>query len=63
VSITTSQLAGTPLEESAGLFVTIANITPLLTLTVVIIVSSIEVAQAVFHILKSRPSSPYPVIK
>ena len=63
VSLTASQLAGTPLEESAGLFVTIANLTPLLTLTVIIIVSSIEVAQAVFHILKSRPSSPYPVIK
>jgi hypothetical protein len=63
VSLTASQLAGTPLEESAGLFVTIANLTPLLTLTVIIIVSSIEVAQAVFHILKSRLSSPYPVIK
>jgi hypothetical protein len=63
VSLTASQLAGTPLEESAGLFVTIANLTPLLTLTVIIIVSSIEVAQAIFHILKSRPSSPYPVVK
>ena len=63
VSITTNQLAGTPLEESAGLFVTIANLIPLVTLTVIIIVSSIEVAQAVFHILKSIPSSPYPVIK
>lgn len=63
VSLTTSQLAGTPLEESAGIFITIANLTPLLTLSIVIIVSSIEVAQAVYRILKDRPSSPYPVIK
>ena len=63
VSLTASQLAGTPLEESAGIFVTIANLIPLLTLSIIIIVSSIEVAQAVYHILKGRPASPYPVIK
>jgi hypothetical protein len=62
-SLTASQLAGTPLEEEAALFITIARLAPLLTLTIVIIVSSIEVAQAVYHIMKSRPSSPYPVIK
>jgi hypothetical protein len=63
VSLTASQLAGTPLAESARFFVTIANLIPTLVLTVIIIVSSIEVAQAVFKILKSRPSSPYPAIK
>lgn len=63
VSLTTSQLAGTPLEESASVFVTIANLAPILALTIVIIVSSIEVAQAVFHIMKSKPSSPYPILK
>jgi hypothetical protein len=63
VSLTTSQLAGTPLEESASVFVTIANLAPAMALTIVIIVSSIEVAQAVFRVIKSRPSSPYPVIK
>ncbi len=63
VSLTASQLAGTPLEESATLFMTIANLAPLLALTIVIIVSSIEVAQAVYRILKDRPSYPYPVIK
>jgi hypothetical protein len=62
-SLTASQLAGTPLEESATLFVTMAGIVPTIVLTIVIIVSSIEVAQAVFHLLKSRPSSPYPVVK
>jgi hypothetical protein len=63
LALTTSQFAGTPLEESAQVFVTIANLAPTLALTVVIIVSSIEVAQAIFHLTKSRPSSPYPVIK
>jgi hypothetical protein len=62
-SLTASQLAGTPLEEEAALFVTLANLVPLVTLSIVIIVSSIEVAQAVYRILKDRPSSPYPVIK
>jgi hypothetical protein len=62
-SLTPTQLAGTPLEESAQLFVTLANLVPTLVLTIVIIVSSIEVAQMVYKILKSRPSSPYPVLK
>jgi hypothetical protein len=62
-SLTAGQLAGTPLAEEAALFVTLARLVPLLTLTIIIIVSSIEVAQAVYHIMKSRPSSPYPVIK
>ena len=63
VSITASQLAGTPLEESAPLFVTMARLIPLLVLTIVIIVSSIEVAQAVYRLMKGKPASPYPVIK
>ena len=62
-SLTTSQLVGTPLEEETALFVTLANLVPLVTLSIVIIVSSIEVAQAVYRILKDRPSAPYPVIK
>ena len=63
VSLTASQLADTPLAESAGFFIAIAKFIPPLALSIVIIVSSIEVAQAVFRILKDRPSSPYPVIK
>jgi hypothetical protein len=63
VALTPEQLAGTPLEESARVFTTIGNLIPVLVLTIVIIVSSIEVAQAVYHLVKDRPSSPYPVIK
>ena len=63
VALTAEQLAGTPLEEAAQVFTTIGNLIPTLVLTIVIIVSSIEVAQMVYHLLKSRPSTPYPVIK
>lgn len=57
------QLRGTPLEESAQLFTTIINLIPTLVLAVVIIISSIEVAQTVYRLMKSRPSSPYPALK
>jgi hypothetical protein len=63
VALTSEQLAGTPLEESARVFVTIGNLIPALVLTIVIIVSSIEVAQTVYQLMKNRPSSPYPVLK
>ena len=63
VSLTAAQLAGTPLEDSAKLFITLGKLIPTLVLTIVIIVSSIEVAQTVNKIIKSRPSSPYPVMK
>jgi hypothetical protein len=63
VALTTGQLAGTPLEDSAQAFVTIGNLIPTLVLTIVIIVSSIEVAQTAYRLLKSQPASPYPVMK
>jgi hypothetical protein len=63
VALTSEQLTGTPLEGSARVFTTIGNLIPSLVLTIVIIISSIEVAQAVYRILKSRPSAPYPAIK
>jgi hypothetical protein len=63
VALMSEQLAGTPLEGSAQVFTTIGNLIPYLVLTIVIIVSSIEAAQMVYRILKSRPSTPYPVVK
>jgi hypothetical protein len=63
VALTAEQLAGTPLEGSAQFFVTLARVMPTVVLTIVIIVSSIEVAQTVYRLLKSKPSSPYPVLK
>jgi len=63
VALTPAQLAGTPLEESTRLFTTLANWIPTLVLTIVIIISSIEVAQTVYRLIKSNPSSPYPITK
>lgn len=63
VALGAEQLANTPLEESATLFVTLANLIPTLVLTIVIIVSSIEVAQTIYRLLKSKSVSPYPVLK
>ena len=62
-ALTPAQLAGTPLEDSAGIFISLAKWIPTLVLTIVIIVGSIEVAQMVYKLIKSRPSSPYPVLK
>jgi len=62
-SLTPAQLAGTPLEDSAGIFISLANWIPTLVLTIVIIVSSIEAAQMVYKIIKSRSSPTYPVLK
>jgi hypothetical protein len=63
VALRPEQLADTPLAEAAQVFTKIANLIPSLVLTIVIIISSIEVAQMVYHLLKSRPASPYPVAK
>lgn len=61
--LTPEQLAGTPLAESAEVFARLGNLLPTMVLIIVIIVSSIEVAQMVYHLVKSRPSPPYPVAK
>jgi hypothetical protein len=63
VALSAGQLAGTPLEGSASIFITIAGLIPTLVLSIVIIVSSIEVAQMAYRIMKSRPTTPYPAIK
>jgi hypothetical protein len=63
VALRPEQLAGTPLADAAEFFSKGANLLPMLVLTIVIIVSSIEVAQAIYRILKSRPATPYPAIK
>ena len=63
VALTPAQLAGTPLEASTRLFTNLANWIPALVLTIVIIISSLEVAQLIYRLLKSRPSLPYPITK
>ncbi|MCK6538824.1 MAG: hypothetical protein L6Q26_02100 [Anaerolineales bacterium] len=63
VALTPAQLEGTPLAESAQIFTTIMNLVPTLVLTIVIIVSSIEVAQMIHRLAKGGASSTYPVVK
>lgn len=62
VALTPSQLAGTPLEDATQVFVTLANWTPTLALTIVIIVSSIEVVQMAYKIIRGKSSPRYPVL-
>ncbi|MEP0807127.1 MAG: hypothetical protein HRF47_16720 [Chloroflexota bacterium] len=57
VALKAEQLAGTPLEGSAQLFTTLGNVIPMLVLTIIIIVSTVEVGQMVYRLLSARPSS------
>ncbi|MFZ5885458.1 MAG: HAAS signaling domain-containing protein [Chloroflexota bacterium] len=57
VALKAEQLAGTPLEGSAQLFTTLGNVIPMLVLTIVIIVSTVEVGQMVYRLLSARPLS------
>lgn len=63
VDLSVSDFAGTPLAESAGLFVGMSVWVPMLVLAVVIIVGSIEVGQTIFTLVKNRSRAPYPVLK
>jgi len=62
VALTPAQLANTSLEDSARVFTTIGNMIPTLVLTILIVVSSIEVGQMVYRLLKNRPSPQYPIM-
>lgn len=62
-ALTPEQLAGTPLAEAAQVFTKFGNLIPSLVLTIIIIISGIEVAQMIYHLMTSRRSSTYPVVK
>ena len=62
VAMSANDFTGTPLAESAPVFVRVAEWVPTLVLTIVIIVASIEVGQMVYRLVKSRATTPYPVI-
>ncbi len=63
VAMTPGQFAGTPLAGSAEFFARGANLLPTLVLAVVIFASGMEIVEMVNHLLKNRPSAPYPVMK
>jgi hypothetical protein len=54
IVLKTEQLAGTPLEGSAKLFTALGNLIPLMILTIIIVVSAVEVGQMVYRLLNSR---------
>jgi hypothetical protein len=63
VDLSPGRLAGTPLAESAETLISIGSLIPAIILIIVIIISGIEAAQMLYHILRGRPSPPYPVAK
>lgn len=63
VDLSVSDFAGTPLAEDAGLFVGMSWLIPMVVLAVVIIVSSIEVGQTIYYLVKNRSRVPYPMVK
>ncbi len=62
-AMTPAQFAGTPLASAADFFAKGANLLPKLVLAVAIFASILEIVEMVNHLLKSRPSAPYPAIK
>ena len=63
VALSSEQLRNTSLAQSARTITTVGNLIPTLVLTIVIIISSIEVAQSVHRLINGNPSSQYPIIK
>lgn len=63
ISLSVADFAGTPLADSAPVLVSVLGWVPTLVLTIVIVIASIEVGQAVYRLVKSRKPSPYPVMK
>ena len=55
INVTAEKLAQSPLAEAASL-VPFFNWVPVLALTIVIVISSIEVAQAIYKLIKGKPA-------
>ena len=63
IDMSMEKLAGTPLAEVADVLAKVMSFAPTIALLIVIVVSSIEVAQTVYRLVKNKPSLPYPVTK
>ncbi len=57
IALGAEQLAGTPLEGSAEAFTTFGNLIPPMILTIILIVSAVEVGQTVYRLLSARPAA------
>lgn len=63
IDLNPAKFAGTPLAEAMPVLAKVMQFMPWMVLFIIIVVSSIEVAQAIYKLLKNRSSSPYPVLK
>jgi hypothetical protein len=63
VALDAEKFARTPLADDAQVFVSVAQWIPTIVLTIVIVVSSIEIGQAIFRLMKKRQASPYPIME
>lgn len=63
IDLSAGKLAGTPLAEVSDVLTKVMSFVPGIALIIVIIISGIEVAQMIYHLVKSKPSSTYPVMK
>lgn len=63
IDLGASNFAGSPLADLAGVLEKVMGFAPAIVLLIVIIIGSIEVAQMVYRLTKSKPSSTYPIAK
>ena len=63
VALKVEDLVGTPLADGAQVFVNVAQWIPTIVLTIVIVVSTIEIGQAIYRLMNKRQASPYPIMK
>jgi hypothetical protein len=63
IDISPERLAGTPLAEAAEVLSKVMGFVPAMVLIIVITISSIEVAQMVYRMIKGKPLLSYPDVK
>jgi hypothetical protein len=63
IALRVADFAGTPLADSAPVFVEVARWSPVVALTVIIIVSSIGVAQSAYRLTRNKSMNPYQALK
>jgi hypothetical protein len=63
IDLSMERFAGTSLIEVADVLTKVMSFAPTIVLIVVLVVSSIEVAQTAYRLIKNRPSMPYPLVK
>jgi hypothetical protein len=63
IDLNPARFSGTPLAEAMPVLAKIMQYMPWMVLFIIIVVSTIEVAQMIYHLIKGKPASPYAAIK